>query len=37
MAYRLLGIDNAFSFDLRGSDTLSVGRAVSNDFPAHLR
>jgi adenylate cyclase len=33
MAFRLVGIDNAFGFDLRGTGTLSVGRAVTNDFP----
>ena len=31
MSFRLVGIDNAFAFDLRGSEPLSVGRAVTND------
>lgn len=33
MSFRLVGIDNAFAFDLRGSEPLSVGRAVTNDCP----
>ena len=33
MAFKLVGIDNAFNFDLRGSAPLSVGRAVTNDCP----
>jgi adenylate cyclase len=33
MGFRLVGIDNTFGFDLRGTATLSVGRAVTNDFP----
>ena len=33
MAFRLVGIDNAFNFDLRGGEPLSVGRAVTNDCP----
>lgn len=33
MAFRLVGIDNAFSFELRGQQPISVGRAVTNDCP----
>ncbi|HET8771456.1 MAG TPA: adenylate/guanylate cyclase domain-containing protein [Gemmatimonadaceae bacterium] len=33
MSFRLVGIDHALSFDLRGSEPLSVGRAVTNDCP----
>lgn len=31
MAYRLVGIGNSFGFELRGTQPLSVGRAVTND------
>ena len=33
MIYRLIGVGNDFKFELRGGATLSVGRAVTNDFP----
>jgi adenylate cyclase len=33
MHYRLIGVGNDFKFELRGTTPLSVGRAVTNDFP----
>ena len=33
MHFRLIGIDNAFKFELKGTSLFSVGRAVSNECP----
>lgn len=33
MSYKLDGVDNAFSFEIRGKQTVTVGRAVTNDCP----
>ena len=33
MHYRLIGVGNAYTFELSGNSLLSVGRAVTNDCP----
>lgn len=33
MSYKLDGVDHAFSFEIRGKQTVTVGRAVTNDCP----